>query len=88
MFHKSMDMAQAGDQPGALIRGVKRDEVRRGMVMIAPGTVKSHNRFKAQVYILSKAEGGRHTPFVSNYQPTLYTRTADVCAALQLPDGK
>lgn len=88
MFHKSLDVAQAGDQPGALIRGVKRDEIRRGMVMIAPGTVKPHKQFKAQVYILTKAEGGRHTPFVSNYQPTLFTRTADVCAAMELPEGE
>ena len=88
MFHKSLDVAQAGDQPGALIRGVKREEIRRGMVMVAPGSIKPHREFKAQVYILTKAEGGRHTPFVSNYQPTLFTRTADVAAALQLPEGE
>lgn len=88
MFHKSLDVAQAGDQLGALIRGVKREEIRRGMVMIAPGTVKPHTEFKAQVYILTKAEGGRHKPFVSNYQPTLFTRTADVHATMKLPDGE
>lgn len=88
MFHKSLETAQAGDQPGALIRGVKREEIRRGMVMVAPGTIKPHKEFKAQVYILTKAEGGRHTPFVTNYQPTLFTRTADVAAALQLPEGR
>lgn len=87
MFHKSLDTAQAGDQLGALIRGVKRDEVRRGMVMIAPGTVQPHRLFKAQVYILTKAEGGRHKPFVSKYQPTLFSRTADVHASLELPEG-
>ena len=88
MFHKSLDEAHAGDQLGALVRGVKRDEVRRGMVMCAPGTVKAHVKFKAQVYILTKSEGGRHTPFVSNYQPTLFTRTADAPAKMQLPDGE
>ena len=87
MFHKSLETAQAGDQLGALVRGVKRDEVRRGMVMCAPGSVKAYNKFKAQVYILTKAEGGRHKPFISNYQPIMFTRTADAPASLVLPDG-
>jgi elongation factor Tu len=87
MFHKSLDEGKAGDQLGALLRGVKRDEVRRGMVVCEPGTVKSHSNFKAQVYVLEKEKGGRHTPFVSNYSPQLYTRTADICAVLTLPEG-
>ncbi len=87
MFHKSLEVAQAGDQLGALVRGVKRDEVRRGMVMCAPGSVKAYSKFKAQVYILTKAEGGRHKPFISNYQPIMFTRTADAPASLVLPDG-
>ena len=88
MFHKSLEMAEAGDQLGALVRGVKREEVRRGMVMCAPGTVKAHRKVKAQVYILTKAEGGRHKPFVSKYTPTLFTRTSDVSAVMQLPEGR
>ena len=88
MFHKTLDYAQAGDQLGALIRGVKREDLRRGMVMCAPGTVKAYSKFKAQVYILTKEEGGRHKPFVSNYTPTLFTKTADVTAVMQLPDGE
>ncbi len=88
MFHKSLEVAEAGDQLGALVRGVKREEVRRGMVMCAPGTVMAHNNIKAQVYILTKAEGGRHKPFVSKYSPTLFTRTSDVAASVQLPEGK
>ena len=88
MFHKSLEVGQAGDQLGALIRGVKRDEVRRGMVMCAPGSVKSHTKFNAQVYVLKKEEGGRHTPFVTKYSPQLYTRTADVTAHMTLPEGQ
>lgn len=88
MFHKSLDVAEAGDQLGVLVRGVKREEVRRGMVLCAPGTVKSHRVVKAQVYILTKAEGGRHTPFVSKYITTLFTSTANVAATLKLPEGE
>ena len=88
MFHKSLEVAEAGDQMGALVRGIKREELRRGMVMCIPGTVASHRKIKAQVYILTKAEGGRHKPFVTKYTPTLYTRTSDVSAALKLPDGR
>ncbi len=88
MFHKSLEIAEAGDQLGALVRGIKREEVRRGMVMCAPGSVKAHKHVKAQVYVLTKAEGGRHKPFVSGFAPTLFTRTADVAASLKLPDGK
>ena len=88
MFHKSLDEAQAGDQLGALVRGIKREELRRGMVLCAPGTVKAHTKFKAQVYILTKEEGGRHKPFVSNYTPSLFTKTADVTASMQLLEGE
>lgn len=88
MFHKSLEVAEAGDQLGALLRGVKREEVRRGMVMCVPGSLKAHTKFKAQVYILTKEEGGRHKPFVTNFSPSLFTKTADVTARLQLPEGK
>jgi elongation factor Tu len=77
MFHKELDQGQAGDNLGVLLRGVKREDLRRGMVLAAPGTIKSHKKFKAQLYALTKDEGGRHTPFVSNYCPQLFTRTAD-----------
>ena len=87
MFHKSLDEGQAGDQLGALLRGVKREEIRRGMVLCAPGTMTPHSKFKAQVYVLKKEEGGRHTPFVSKYEPHLFTRTADMTGAVELPEG-
>jgi len=87
MFHKTLEVAEAGDQMGVLVRGVKREEVRRGMVMCAPGSLKARTKAKAQVYILTKAEGGRHKPFVSNFAPVLYTRTANIASSLQLPEG-
>ncbi|RDD41123.1 Elongation factor Tu, mitochondrial [Trichoplax sp. H2] len=88
MFRKSLDEARPGDNIGALVRGLKRDQVKRGMVMAAPGTVKSFTKFEAQVYLLQKTEGGRHKPVISNYSPQLFTRTADVTCKLMLPDDK
>lgn len=88
MFHKSLEEAQAGDQLGVLVRGIKREDLRRGMVMCAPGTLKAHTKVKAQVYILTKEEGGRHKPFVSRFAPVLFTRTANVATYLELPEGK
>ena len=88
MFHKSLDEGQAGDQLGALLRGVKRDDVRRGMVLCAPGTMTPHSKVRAQIYVLKKEEGGRHTPFVTNYSPQLFTRTADTTAKVELPEGE
>lgn len=88
MFHKQLDQGQAGDNLGALVRGVKRDEVKRGMVLCAPGSVKSYQKCRAQVYILKKEEGGRHKPFVSNYTPQMYVRTGDVATTIILDDGK
>ena len=87
MFHKQLDEAEAGDNIGALLRGVARDEVQRGQVLAKPGSVHPHTKFKAQVYVLSKEEGGRHTPFVSNYRPQFYFRTTDVTGVITLPDG-
>jgi len=87
MFHKQLDRGQAGDNLGALVRGVKREDVKRGMVMCAPGSIKSYSEFEAQVYILKKDEGGRHKPFVSNYTPQMYVRTADVASTITLPEG-
>lgn len=88
MFHKELDQGQAGDNMGILLRGVKREQIRRGQVICAPGTVKSHKKFKAQFYILTKEEGGRHTPFTNNYRPQLYIRTSDITATLTLPEGE
>ncbi|MGC4378180.1 elongation factor Tu [Fictibacillus sp. Mic-4] len=87
MFRKLLDYAEAGDNIGALLRGISRDEVERGQVLIKPGTVKAHTKFKAEVYVLSKEEGGRHTPFFSNYRPQFYFRTTDVTGIIQLPEG-
>ncbi len=87
MFHKQLDEAQAGDNIGALLRGVARDEIQRGQVLAKPGSVHPHTKFKAQVYVLSKEEGGRHTPFVSNYRPQFYFRTTDVTGVITLPEG-
>ncbi|WP_304770054.1 elongation factor Tu [Ileibacterium valens] len=87
MFHKQLDEAQAGDNIGALLRGVSRDEIQRGQVLAKPGSVHPHTKFKAQVYVLSKEEGGRHTPFVSNYRPQFYFRTTDVTGVITLPEG-
>jgi elongation factor Tu len=87
MFNKSMDSAQAGDNIGALLRGLKRDDVERGQVLAKPGTITPHTRFKAEVYVLSKEEGGRHTPFFSNYRPQFYFRTTDVTGEIRLEEG-
>ena len=87
MFRKLLDEAQAGDNIGALLRGVQRTEIERGQVLIKPGTVKCHKKFTAQVYVLTKDEGGRHTPFFNNYRPQFYFRTTDVTGVCNLPDG-
>lgn len=87
MFRKLLDYAEAGDNIGVLLRGVSRDEVVRGQVLAKPGTVKPHTKFEAQVYVLKKEEGGRHTPFVSNYRPQFYFRTTDVTGVINLKEG-
>jgi elongation factor Tu len=87
MFRKLLDEGRAGDNIGVLLRGTKRDEVERGQVVAAPGTIKPHTKFKAEVYILSKEEGGRHTPFFNGYRPQFYFRTTDVTGTLELPEG-
>ncbi|MGI6607844.1 MAG: elongation factor Tu [Erysipelotrichaceae bacterium] len=87
MFRKVLDYTTAGDNIGALLRGIARDDIERGQVLAKPGSVKPHKKFKAQVYVLSKEEGGRHTPFVSNYRPQFYFRTTDVTGVITLPDG-
>ena len=87
MFHKQLDVAQAGDNIGALLRGVARTEIVRGQVLAKPGSVTPHTKFKGQVYVLTKEEGGRHTPFVSNYRPQFYFRTTDVTGVITLPEG-
>ncbi|MDQ0228292.1 elongation factor Tu [Bacillus sp. 7586-K] len=87
MFRKLLDYAEAGDNIGALLRGVARDDVQRGQVLAKPGTITPHTKFKAEVYVLSKEEGGRHTPFFSNYRPQFYFRTTDVTGICQLPEG-
>jgi elongation factor Tu len=87
MFRKLLDFANAGDNVGVLLRGTKKDEVERGMVLAKPGSIKPHTKFKAEVYVLSKDEGGRHTPFFTNYRPQFYFRTSDVTGTLTLPAG-
>ncbi|MFB9757905.1 elongation factor Tu [Ectobacillus funiculus] len=87
MFRKLLDQAEAGDNIGALLRGVARDDIQRGQVLAKPGSVKQHTKFKAEVYVLSKEEGGRHTPFFANYRPQFYFRTTDVTGIIQLPEG-
>jgi len=87
MFRKLLDSARAGDNAGVLLRGKKKDDVERGQVLAAPGTITPHTRFEAQVYVLSKDEGGRHTPFFDNYRPQFYFRTTDVTGAVELPEG-
>ena len=88
MFRKLLDSASAGDNVGVLLRGTKKEEVERGMVLAKPGTIKPHTKFKAEVYVLTKDEGGRHTPFFTNYRPQFYFRTSDVTGTLTLPDGR
>lgn len=87
MFRKLLDQAEAGDNIGALLRGVARDEVERGQVLAKPGTINPHTKFTAQVYVLTKEEGGRHTPFFANYRPQFYFRTTDVTGIIELPEG-
>ncbi|MBQ1497518.1 MAG: elongation factor Tu, partial [Sphingomonas sp.] len=87
MFRKLLDQGEAGDNIGALIRGVGRDEVERGQVLAKPGSIKPHTDFKSEVYVLSKDEGGRHTPFFANYRPQFYFRTTDVTGTIELPEG-
>ena len=87
MFRKLLDSANAGDNVGVLLRGTKKDEVERGMVLAKPGTITPHTHFKAEVYVLSKEEGGRHTPFFTNYRPQFYFRTTDVTGTVTLPQG-
>jgi elongation factor Tu len=87
MFHKTLDDGQPGDAVGILLRGVERDEIERGMVIAAPGSIKPHTYFEGQVYILSKDEGGRHTPFFNGYKPQFYIRTTDVTGTAELPEG-
>jgi elongation factor Tu len=88
MFNKTLDTAQAGDNAGALLRGTKREEVERGQVLAKPGSITPHTQFKAEVYVLSKDEGGRHTPFFNGYRPQFYFRTTDVTGSIKLPDGQ
>ncbi len=87
MFRKQLDYAEAGDNAGVLLRGIAREEVERGQVLAKPGSVHPHKKFKAEVYVLSKEEGGRHTPFFSNYRPQFYFRTTDVTGVITLPEG-
>jgi len=87
MFRKLLDEAVAGDNIGALLRGIKRDEIERGQVLAAPGSITPHTRFKSEVYVLSKEEGGRHTPFFNGYRPQFYFRTTDVTGVITLPEG-
>ncbi len=88
MFQKSLDFAQAGDNAGALLRGVKREEVERGQVLAKPGSITPHTHFEAEIYVLSKEEGGRHTPFFNGYRPQFYFRTTDVTGNIKLPEGQ
>lgn len=87
MFRKLLDYAEAGDNIGALLRGLSRDDVERGQVLAAPGSITPHTKFEAEVYVLSKDEGGRHTPFFSNYRPQFFFRTTDVTGVVHLPEG-
>ncbi|MFM2264614.1 MAG: hypothetical protein RLZ77_29, partial [Bacteroidota bacterium] len=87
MFRQILDRGEAGDNAGILLRGVAKEDIKRGMVIIKPGSVKPHAKFKAEVYILKKEEGGRHTPFHNNYRPQFYVRTTDVTGVITLPTG-
>ena len=87
MFRKLLDQGQAGDNVGCLLRGIDKEAVERGQVLCKPGTVKPHKKFKAEAYILTKEEGGRHTPFFTNYRPQFYFRTTDVTGVVTLPEG-
>ena len=88
MFRKLLDQGQAGDNVGVLLRGTKREDVERGQVLAKPGSINPHTKFEAEVYVLSKEEGGRHTPFFNNYRPQFYFRTTDVTGAVTLPADK
>jgi elongation factor Tu len=87
MFRKMMDECQAGDNVGVLLRGVDRKEIERGQVIAKPGSITPHTKFKAEVYVLTKEEGGRHTPFFQGYRPQFYFRTTDVTGSVQMPEG-
>jgi elongation factor Tu len=87
MFRKLLDEGRAGDNVGALLRGTKREDVERGQVLAKPGSITPHTKFKAEAYVLTKEEGGRHTPFFTNYRPQFYFRTTDVTGVVQLPAG-
>jgi elongation factor Tu len=87
MFRKLLDQGEPGDNVGILLRGTKRDEVERGQVLCKPGSITPHRRFTAETYVLTKEEGGRHTPFFSNYRPQFYFRTTDVTGSIKLPQG-
>ena len=87
MFHKTLDLGEAGDNVGVVLRGVDRDQVVRGQVLAAPGSIQTHKKFKAQVYVLKKDEGGRHTPFFSDYRPQFYFHTTDITGEIELPEG-
>jgi elongation factor Tu len=87
MFRKILDFAEAGDNIGVLLRGVQRDDIERGQVISKPGTIHPHTKFKGRVYVLTKEEGGRHTPFFNNYRPQFYFRTTDVTGTIKLPEG-
>jgi elongation factor Tu len=87
MFRKILDRGEAGDNVGLLLRGIDKDQIRRGMVICKPGSVTPHTKFKAEIYVLSKEEGGRHTPFFNKYRPQFYLRTTDVTGEVILPDG-
>ena len=87
MFHKTLDLGEAGDNVGVLLRGIDRDQVVRGQVLAAPGSIQTHKEFKGQVYILKKGEGGRHTPFFSDYRPQFYFHTTDITGEIELPEG-
>ena len=87
MFRKILDQGQAGDNVGCLLRGIKREEIERGQVLCKPGSITPHTKFKAEVYVLKKEEGGRHTPFFNGYRPQFYFRTTDVTGVANLPEG-
>ncbi len=87
MFHKEMDQGEAGDNAGLLLRGIKKEDVERGMVLCKPKSIAPHTEFEGEIYVLSKSEGGRHTPFFAGYRPQFYIRTTDVTGTIQLPEG-
>jgi elongation factor Tu len=87
MFHKTLDYVEAGDNAGCLLRGTKKENIERGQVLAKPGSIKPHTKFQGQVYVLTKEEGGRHTPFFKGYRPQFYFRTTDVTGTIELPEG-